>query len=48
MFDPQTAGGLLAAIPDDAETLCDRLQAAGFGAAIVGEITDRTGQIDIV
>jgi selenide,water dikinase len=48
MFDPQTSGGLLAAIPGDAEATCERLRAAGFNAAVIGEITDRAGQIDIL
>jgi selenide,water dikinase len=48
MFDPQTGGGLLAAVGGDARALCDALGAAGYTAAVVGEITDRTGQIEIV
>jgi len=40
LFDPQTSGGLLVAVPaDEAERLRDRLLAAGIdGAAIVGEV----------
>lgn len=40
-FDPQTAGGLLIALPaGDAETLLGKMRAAGMKeAAIVGEIT---------
>ena len=48
MFDPQTSGGLLACVSGGAEAICDRLQAAGFTAAIIGEITDRSGQIEML
>ncbi|MDX8347838.1 selenide, water dikinase SelD [Cognatiyoonia sp. IB215446] len=45
LFDPQTAGGLLAAVPTDAaDKALSQLKEAGFKAAIIGEITD-TGQI---
>ncbi|MDH3263726.1 MAG: selenide, water dikinase SelD, partial [Paracoccaceae bacterium] len=41
LFDPQTAGGLLAAVPKPrAAELVQRLQAQGCDAAIVGEITE--------
>ncbi len=44
LVDPQTAGGLLAAIaPAQATDIVATLQAAGFGAAIIGEITGRDG-----
>ena len=44
LFDPQTAGGLLAAVAKaDAKTLLHDLQSAGYSAAIIGEITDGTG-----
>lgn len=44
IYDPQTAGGLLAAIP--AETASDtlaKLQAAGYTAALIGEMTKAPG-----
>jgi selenide,water dikinase len=41
MFDPQTAGGLLAAVPRDrAERLVANLRGAGFDAARIGGVTD--------
>ncbi|MGB8814693.1 MAG: AIR synthase-related protein, partial [Paracoccaceae bacterium] len=40
LFDPQTAGGLLAAVPaDQAQSLLRDLQAAGEPAALIGQIT---------
>ncbi len=40
LSDPQTAGGLLAAVPSDqAETLLAALKAAGHDAAIIGTVT---------
>ncbi|MEM7731619.1 MAG: selenide, water dikinase SelD [Pseudomonadota bacterium] len=47
LFDPQTAGGLLAAIPD-ADPIVKALQADGCQAAVIGKITDRAGHIEIV
>ena len=39
-YDPQTAGGLLAAVAaESAETLLAQLQSAGYRAAIIGQIT---------
>ncbi len=44
LFDPQTAGGLLAALPEDrAEAILARLQEAGVPAVIVGQITRTAG-----
>lgn len=41
MFDPQTAGGLLAAVPAaEAEALCRDLQASGVPAARIGVMTE--------
>ncbi len=41
LFDPQSAGGLLAAMPaDKAQQALQALQQAGYPAGIIGEITD--------
>lgn len=46
MFDPQTAGGLLAAVPaSDADGIIAQLQAAGYPAAQIGTVTDQVGRI---
>ncbi|MCR8549783.1 selenide, water dikinase SelD [Salipiger sp. P9] len=48
LFDPQTSGGLLAAIPDGAAAV-SQLQALGYEAAVIGRIAgDWPGQISIV
>lgn len=42
LFDPQTGGGLLAAVPEaDASRLVADLQAAGHEAAVIGRVTER-------
>ncbi len=44
LFDPQTAGGLLAAVaPDDAAHLLGDLKAAGYQAAVIGHMTNGAG-----
>lgn len=46
LFDPQTAGGLLAALPcTKADTAVRTLQDAGHRAAVIGQITHGAGQI---
>lgn len=47
LFDPQTSGGLIAAIPGDAEEILARLKAQGIAAHHIGDITDRPGQVEI-
>lgn len=43
LFDPQTAGGLLATVaPDKAQSLVDALQAQGVPAVVIGQITKGT------
>ena len=42
MFDPQTSGGLLAAVPErDVQEIMKRLDAAGLQAGVIGEVVDR-------
>ncbi|NOE33409.1 selenide, water dikinase SelD [Ruegeria sp. HKCCD7318] len=44
LFDPQTAGGLLAAVdPSVADALIKDLKAAGYPAVIIGELTETPG-----
>ena len=48
LSDPQTAGGLLAAVPADrAENLLARVKFAGHDAAIIGQITAGTPHLTI-
>ena len=48
LFDPQTAGGLLAAVPEDeAPTLLDQLAAEGYTAARIGTVTDGPPRITL-
>ena len=42
VFDPQTSGGLLAAVPErDVPEIMKRLDAAGLQAGVIGEVVDR-------
>ncbi|UWQ35004.1 selenide, water dikinase SelD [Leisingera sp. M527] len=48
LFDPQTAGGLLAAVAaDQADDLLNRLHAAGYPAARAGKVTSSPGAITL-
>ena len=47
MFDPQTGGGLLAAIDEDTARLISKLRNKGYEAAVIGQVTDRTGEVEI-
>ena len=49
LFDPQTAGGLLAAVDaGEADALLAQLAEAGIPAARIGHLTDRAGHIELV
>ena len=42
VFDPQTSGGLLAAVPaDEAEEILLELSESALSCAMIGEVTDR-------
>ena len=42
VFDPQTSGGLLAAVKEqDVPYIIEKLNAAGLHAEVIGEVTDR-------
>ena len=44
LLDPQTSGGLLAAVPaDEASAVSSALVSAGYAAAVIGEVTERGG-----
>jgi selenide,water dikinase len=48
LFDPQTAGGLLAAIPSDKiHSTLEALEKEGYRAARIGEVTDGPPRITI-
>lgn len=48
LFDPQTSGGLLMAVPPHrADSLCAELQGAGENAAIIGEVGPGKGRVFI-
>ena len=48
LFDPQTSGGLLAAVDArEGEAALDELRAAGIPAAIVGETVPGTGMVEL-
>ncbi|MEL6641237.1 MAG: selenide, water dikinase SelD [Pseudomonadota bacterium] len=48
LFDPQTAGGLLAAVaPETADDLLRELTAAGYTAAKIGTMTDMVGRVSL-
>lgn len=49
LFDPQTAGGLLAAVPaDSADHLVEKLRQSGELAAQIGQITERHHGIKLI
>ncbi|MFC0161269.1 selenide, water dikinase SelD [Mameliella alba] len=48
LIDPQTSGGLLAAVPGDGTEPLAALHGAGYEAARIGIVTEGSGQIRIV
>ena len=48
LIDPQTSGGLLAALPGDGADTLSALRDAGYEAARIGIVTEGVGQIRIV
>ncbi len=48
LFDPQTSGGLLAAVDSaDADAALAELRAAGVSAAIIGETVPGKGMVEL-
>lgn len=48
LFDPQTSGGLLAALPRDAaDRIAERLRDQGISAAVIGEVADGPAHIRV-
>ncbi|MGH1414092.1 MAG: selenide, water dikinase SelD [Pelagimonas sp.] len=47
LFDPQTAGGLLAVVKSAPEQTLNDLRDAGYDASLIGTTTDRVGHISI-
>jgi len=48
LFDPQTAGGLCAAVAfDDADEMLQKLQSAGYEAEIIGHVTAGSGVVKV-
>ena len=44
LLDPQTSGGLLAAVPArEASSASSALAAAGYASAVIGEVIERDG-----
>ena len=42
VFDPQTSGGLLAAVPErEVPEIMDKLETASLQAGVIGEVVDR-------
>lgn len=48
LWDPQTSGGLLAAVSRTDTSVLSNLHDAAIPATVIGEITDKPGHIDIV
>jgi selenide,water dikinase len=49
LHDPQTGGGLLAAVPaDQAEGVVERLRAAGYDAARIGQVVAGSPRIEVI